>query len=205
MDGLSRRYYTSNPIDRVNGKFQELTTKALPVPKDMWSIPVKFTAQESEKAGLLSDIRNVVSKLGPRVDTLEFNIVQLSGEWQGVKHIPETTAARLSPQEQFVDLSQDKLDEPVILYIHGGAYIACSPDTHRAMTSRLAECCGGRVFSMKYRLAPQAQFPAALIDAVVAYKYLIDPPAGALHAPVNPAKIVIAGDSAGVHHQCYSD
>ena len=185
-------------LAKVNGKFQELTTKPLPVLKGMWSIPVQFTAPESEKEGLLAGVRNVVSKLGPGVETLEFNIAELSGEWQGVKHITDAKTKMMSPQEQFAELSQDLSDKPVILYIHGGAYILCSPDTHRAMTLRLAECCQGRVFAVKYRLAPQEQFPAALIDAVMAYKYLIDPPVGALHTAIDPAKIVIAGDSAGV-------
>jgi hypothetical protein len=181
-------------------KFQELTTKALPVPKKMWTVPVRFTAPESEKENILMDVKNVVSKFGPGVDNLEFNIVEVSGEWEGVKHVPHIKPKKTSySQELFAELSRETEMGPVILYLHGGAYIAGSPDTHRELTLRLAEGCGGRVFSLKYRLSPQAQFPAALIDAVTAYKYLVDPPEGALHKAVNPAKIVIAGDSAGVY------
>ena len=62
----------------------------------------------------------------------------------------------------------------------------------------MAKDSGGRVLAVQYRLAPQDEFPAALVDAVLAYKYLIDPPEGALHKPVDPSRIVIAGDSAGV-------
>ena len=138
------------------GKFQELTTKALPVPKTMWSIPVRFTAPVSEKENILTDVRNVVSKYGP-VDNLEFNIVEVSGEWQGVKHVPHTKPTKTGySQEQFAELSRATEMGPVILYLHGGAYIAGSPDTHRELTLRLAEGCGGRVFSLKYRLSPQA-------------------------------------------------
>jgi len=159
---------------------------------------VRFTAAESEKENILTDVRNVVSKLGPGVDKLEFTIAEISGEWQGVKPTASKKTTTPSSPEQFAELSRDTETAPVILYLHGGAYIAGSPDTHRELTLRLAEGCGGRVFSLSYRLSPQAQFPAALIDAVMAYKYLIDPPEGALHMAVNPAKIVIAGDSAGV-------
>ena len=181
-------------------KFQELTTKTLPLPKTMWSIPVRFTAPESEKENILTDVRNVVSKLGAGVDKLEFNIAEISGEWQGVKHPPNAKVRKsLYSKEHFTELCRDTETAPVILYLHGGAYILGSPGTHRELTLRLAKGCGGRVFSLNYRLSPQAQFPAALIDAVMAYKYLIDPPEGALHKPVDPAKIVIAGDSAGVY------
>lgn len=53
------------------------------------------------------------------------------------------------------------------------------------------------MLSVRYRLAPQNPFPAALVDALTAYLSLIHPPPGALHDPVPANKIVIAGDSAG--------
>lgn len=49
----------------------------------------------------------------------------------------------------------------------------------------------------RYRLAPQNPFPAALLDALTAYLYLLHPPPGALHKPIPASKIIIAGDSAG--------
>jgi acetyl esterase/lipase len=115
-----------------------------------------------------------------------------------VKRDSNEKSEKRSIEEQYAELYQDTKEAPVVLYLHGGAYIVASPDTHRAMTLRLAKGFGGRVFSVRYRLAPQDPFPAALIDAIMAYKYLIIPPAGALHAPIDPTKIVIAGDSAGV-------
>ena len=71
------------------------------------------------------------------------------------------------------------------------------PCTHRAVTSTLARLTGGRCLSVRYRLAPQAPFPAAVLDALVAYLYLLAPPEGSFHAPVAANKIIIAGDSAG--------
>jgi acetyl esterase/lipase len=53
------------------------------------------------------------------------------------------------------------------------------------------------VFSVRYRLAPQNPFPAALLDALVSYLSLLYPPVGALHKPVPASHIVLAGDSAG--------
>ena len=77
-----------------------------------------------------------------------------------------------------------------ILYFHGGAYIAMSAKTHRAITSRLAVWSDARLFALDYRLAPENPFPAALDDALAAYRALIA-------AGTPPSRIVVAGDSAG--------
>jgi epsilon-lactone hydrolase len=77
-----------------------------------------------------------------------------------------------------------------ILYLHGGGYYFCSPRTHRAITFGLATRADADVFSLDYRLAPEHPFPAALDDALAAYRRLLDEGAPA-------ASLVIAGDSAG--------
>lgn len=79
--------------------------------------------------------------------------------------------------------------DPVLLYIHGGAFVACSPRTHRPATGALAKR-GFRVFVPDYRLAPEHPFPAALDDAEAVYRALL--------ASGTPAsRIVLAGESAG--------
>ena len=77
-----------------------------------------------------------------------------------------------------------------ILYLHGGAYCVGSPATHRAITSHIARRTAARVFVADYRLAPEHPFPAALDDAVAAYRAL-------LRDGVSPQRIAIIGDSAG--------
>jgi monoterpene epsilon-lactone hydrolase len=77
-----------------------------------------------------------------------------------------------------------------ILYFHGGAYIAMSARSYRTITSRLAIWSDARLFALDYRLAPEHPFPAALDDAVAAYRALVD-------AGTPPGHIVVAGDSAG--------
>jgi monoterpene epsilon-lactone hydrolase len=78
---------------------------------------------------------------------------------------------------------------PTMLYIHGGAHIACSPVTHRPITSAFAKQ-GWQVFAPDYRLAPEHRFPAGLEDVVAAYS-------GLLAMGVEPKRLVVAGDSAG--------
>jgi monoterpene epsilon-lactone hydrolase len=79
-----------------------------------------------------------------------------------------------------------------LLYLHGGAYVFCSPRTHRVLTSRLAVDTGLPVLAPKYRLAPEHPFPAALDDALAAYQWL-------LAQGIPAGRIVVAGDSAGGH------
>jgi acetyl esterase/lipase len=78
----------------------------------------------------------------------------------------------------------------MILYFHGGAYAVGSPFTHREITGLLARYAGLRLLSVDYRLAPENPFPAALEDARAAYAWLLE-------QGHDPARIVLAGDSAG--------
>ena len=79
-----------------------------------------------------------------------------------------------------------------ILYLHGGGYVFCSPRTHRPITTCLAIDNGLPVLVPRYRLAPEHPFPAALDDAVDAYRLL-------LARGIPGSRIVVAGDSAGGH------
>ncbi len=76
-----------------------------------------------------------------------------------------------------------------LLYLHGGGYFACSPQTHRPVTGGFARR-GFDVWAPDYRLAPENPFPAALDDAVAAYRGLLD-------QGIPPAALGLAGDSAG--------
>jgi acetyl esterase/lipase len=78
----------------------------------------------------------------------------------------------------------------VILYLHGGGYCMGSPSTHRSLVAALSAQAKARVLSLDYRLAPEHPYPAAVDDAVAAYRWL-------LAAGVPAARIAISGDSAG--------
>ena len=77
-----------------------------------------------------------------------------------------------------------------ILYLHGGAYVAGSPRSHRPLVARLADASRAAAISLDYRMAPEHPFPAAVDDAVEAYRDL-------LAQGVWPERTIIAGDSAG--------
>jgi epsilon-lactone hydrolase len=78
----------------------------------------------------------------------------------------------------------------VLLFLHGGGYVSCSPRSHRPITANLARMLGQRVFCLDYRLAPEHPFPAAVDDAAAAHQWL-------LQQGIAPHDISFAGDSAG--------
>jgi monoterpene epsilon-lactone hydrolase len=82
------------------------------------------------------------------------------------------------------------VEDRVFLYLHGGAYIMGSCNTHRYIASKLARSTAARVLVPEYRLAPENPFPAAIEDAVKVYRWLIS-------SGFAPDKIIIGGDSAG--------
>jgi acetyl esterase/lipase len=76
----------------------------------------------------------------------------------------------------------------LLLYIHGGGFVACSARTHRPFSTAFAQQ-GFRVFVPNYRLAPEHPFPAGLTDVIAVCR--------ALQATGGGSQVVIAGDSAG--------
>ncbi len=78
----------------------------------------------------------------------------------------------------------------VILYFHGGGYCFGSTQARRPLVARIAAAAGARALSIDYRLAPEHPFPAALDDAISAYRWL-------LGKGTSPQGIVLVGDSAG--------
>jgi monoterpene epsilon-lactone hydrolase len=77
-----------------------------------------------------------------------------------------------------------------ILYLHGGGYVIGSLDSHRHLTAEVGRAARARTLAVDYRLAPEHPFPAAVEDAVAAYRFL-------LSSGVPADGITIAGDSAG--------
>jgi len=81
-------------------------------------------------------------------------------------------------------------NDAALLYLHGGGYVIGSPKSHRHLAAAISEASGLPVFMPDYRLAPEHPFPAAVGDAVAAYK-------GLLESGMASARLAIAGDSAG--------
>ncbi|QGU06596.1 Monoterpene epsilon-lactone hydrolase [Corynebacterium occultum] len=81
-------------------------------------------------------------------------------------------------------------DSPVILYLHGGAYVVGTAHGYSSLSGGLAQASDAALFSPEYRLAPEHRFPAAIDDALDAYRGLLD-------SGYPAERILVAGDSAG--------
>ena len=84
----------------------------------------------------------------------------------------------------------DSDQQRTLLYLHGGAYLLGSADSHRELVARLSAASGMCALLPEYRLAPEHLFPAAVEDAHTAYRWL-------LSQGIQPEHIIVAGDSAG--------
>ncbi|KAL6235574.1 hypothetical protein BDW75DRAFT_230192 [Aspergillus navahoensis] len=115
----------------------------------------------------------------------------VEAEWTGYRRGVDKNAPEpeLSEEQKYAELRRENDADMVVLLM--------DPCTHRPAVSQLSKRTNSPVLSVRYRLAPQNPFPAALVDAFTAYLYLIAPPPGSLHAPIPPNKIILAGDSAG--------
>jgi len=81
-------------------------------------------------------------------------------------------------------------DTTTLLYLHGGAYLFGTAAQYRDFLARLVRASGVNAIAIDYRLAPEYPFPAALEDAIAAYRALLE-------SGVAPSQLVVAGDSAG--------
>lgn len=81
-------------------------------------------------------------------------------------------------------------EDRVLLYFHGGGYCSGSIASHRGMLGRIGRLARIRTLAIAYRLAPEHPYPAALDDALAAWRFLRD-------EGYPPHAIVIGGDSAG--------
>lgn len=111
-----------------------------------------------------------------------------------VRVTPLPDSAKLEPSSCPVPASwinsEDSDGNRVLLYVHGGAYMLGSSQTHLEWIHRLAKAAQIRALSVDYRLLPEHAYPACIDDVFEAYQYL-------LNEGFSSRNIAIAGDSAG--------
>ncbi|MGO9761605.1 MAG: alpha/beta hydrolase [Solirubrobacteraceae bacterium] len=114
-----------------------------------------------------------------------------------VQHTTIAGAAGPLPARLFVPAeAQDDVASPLVVYYHGGGWVAGDLDTHDQPCRLLANASGARVLSVDYRLAPEHRFPAPVDDALAAFNGAV---ASAERLGADPARVAVAGDSAGAH------
>jgi acetyl esterase/lipase len=85
---------------------------------------------------------------------------------------------------------EDQVPVSTVVYFHGGGYLWMTPHTHLPVLLAISLVTGARCLGVHYRRAPEHHFPAAVDDAVTAYRWLLDQGNA-------PETIAFAGDSAG--------
>jgi acetyl esterase/lipase len=85
-------------------------------------------------------------------------------------------------------LATAEASDAVILFLHGGGYVAGSAFGYRHLAGAVAAAAGRAAIAIDYRLAPEHPYPSAVEDALSAYGWLLD-------SGLDPARIALVGDS----------
>jgi len=195
-----RSFIIDSPPQPVS-KIQHMSVKDPGIKGRIWVSKVTMPKPEEDdiRQGLFKAIEAMKEPGDVPGGFKQPELVSVEAEWTGYRAGATKNSADLKiPEKQkYEELMKEVSSPTTVLYFHGGAYYLMDPASHRPTTKKLAKLTKGRCFSVRYRLAPQHPFPAALLDALVSYFTLLYPPSGSFHEPVDPKHIVLAGDSAG--------
>lgn len=164
---------------------------------DQAHYPVRDQTPSDGLASVLSDIRQLqqaaqAARGKARLKTLRHCMDHLNDD------LPMQSEFRSSsqPRGEWV-LAPGADSRRRVLYIHGGAWAAGSPRSHRAITDRFSQLANAAVFAVDYRLMPEHRFMDGIRDCREAYQWLLE------NGPDGPEALdflVVAGDSAGGSH-----
>ena len=152
--------------------FRQVIRRSIKSPAVMGTIKNPMIPTEMGIAGVRGGINEAlarITRVPPFVQVQDVDVGGVPAEWI---RVPES----------------DK--DAVLIYLHGGAYVMGSAETHRNLAWRLAVKARCRVLLVDYRLAPEHPYPAPVEDAIAAYDWVLE-------QGFDPSRIGIAGDSAG--------
>lgn len=92
------------------------------------------------------------------------------------------------------DARESREPGPVVMFFHGGGFVIGDLDTHHALCSEIAALIDLPMVAVHYALAPEAPFPAAILDCEAASRWVAGSPAE-LGRPATG--LITIGDSAG--------
>jgi acetyl esterase len=100
------------------------------------------------------------------------------------------------PLRLYIPVTETPLREstPLLLYYHGGGFVAGDLDGHDTLLRAIANRAGCLILSVDYRLAPENPYPAANDDALAALNWVVD---HGLEIGADPERLAVGGDSAG--------
>src|SRR5882757_8864717 len=141
--------------------------------------PIEQTAVIEARTGYDAFMLEMGGRAAPIGEMVDRTIAGPAGRLRLRLYRPAASVARLLP---------------AILFFHGGGWVMGSLEGYDLICRYFCARTGCAVVAADYRLAPEHKFPAAIDDAVAAFRWLAT---GAVELGIDPARIVVAGDSAG--------
>ncbi|WP_336951559.1 alpha/beta hydrolase [Sphingobium aromaticivastans] len=114
-----------------------------------------------------------------------------------VGHVVHDSVAgrtRPIPLRRYLSDALPEGPQPVILFFHGGGWVAGDLDSHDAICRQMVKASGTQLIAVDYRLAPEHPFPAAVEDAIDSYAMLL---ARANEWSIDTDRIAVMGDGTG--------
>lgn len=193
------RDFLANAPPSTISQQQSMFLKDPGVKGPMWAS--KITLPVGEDEGVVDAVCDAVRTMGDGTEVfIRPELLPVTGEWIGHRAgalSSEGEPKDMSEADKYRRLTAETKSDMVLLYFHGGSNYLMDPVSTRPVAAKYATTAGCRLVSIRYRLAPQSSFPAALVDAFVSYLSLLYPAEDAFHEAVPATKIVICGDSHG--------
>jgi len=151
------------------------------------------------------DAALAIQRAGDLPTNLSPDELRVAYERQRLTLLPEKPAVAITYQlsipsdygpipARFYRPTKEQKPAPLLVYFHGGGFMLGSLALYDTTCRRLAVSSGCAVLSVDYRMAPETQFPGAVLDAYEATRWASE---NAELLNIDPAKIAVGGDSAG--------
>lgn len=131
-----------------------------------------------------------VPPLHPRSLTVADRLDGYAGRGRPLPRRTTVTPVQLDGFDAEWVRAENATEDGVVLYFHGGGFIACGLNTHRPAIAAISKNSQLPAFSVAYRQLPRTPITGSVADCLTSYRYLLD-------LGHDPKRMVFAGDSAG--------
>jgi acetyl esterase len=161
----------SHPLHpQVRSLLEAMASAGEPEPADLAAERAAYLDATLRLGGAAEPVASAVDLVVPH------GAVRLPARLYAPLHAPETDA--------------------VIVWLHGGGWYVGDIPTFDRVARSLANASGAKVLLVEYRLAPEHRWPVQVGDADAAVAW-VRSPRGAVQLAIDPARVVLGGDSAG--------
>lgn len=163
-----------------------------PRPKTKGSKSPESPEHQAAVANILHDI--ATTPKGTKKERLQYVRAQMDHNGKVFGDDVEIRPVMAAGREAEWVLAPNADSNRRVLYIHGGAYMEGSPESHRIITSRMSKIAKAAVLAIDYRLLPEHTRMDGIKDCRAAYRWLLE------NGPDGESQIevlIVAGDSAG--------